>query len=193
MPSTPLFAPQEFYAQRSPSLTGAAIILLVTGIVAVASAAPYADQFTPGEFSIGLLMFSILFGGFVGAAGIWTGSTLAVYLLTAIAGGSGSLTRVAANIGWASLPLLLVNAILTITIWSLAFVGNLPMMTQTQMQLPQWLLLFNTSIGIIGYLWIGYLLTYAIHDARDLDVRHSAIVAGVIIVIPVLNAVATLL
>lgn len=193
MPSTPLFAPREFYAQRSPSLTGAAIILLLTGIVAVASAAPYANQFTSAEISIGLLVFSISLGGVIGGACIWTVATIAVYLLTAVAGGSGSLTRVAANIGWASLPLLLVNAIVTITIWGLAFFGNLPMMTQAQMQLPQWLLLFNTVISTIGYLWIGYLLAYAIHDARDLDVRHSAIVAGVIIVIPVLNAVATLL
>mgnify|MGYP006272953439 CR=1 FL=1 len=193
MPSTPLFAPDEFFTQQSPSLASAAIILLLTGVVAVASAAPYVDQVTPIEFSTGMLVFSILLGGFIGAAGIWTVSTIAVYLLTAVTGGSGSLTRVAANIGWASLPLLLINAISTATVWGLAFFGNLPTVTLTQMQLPRWLLLFNTVIGVIGYLWIGYLLTYAIHDARKLDVRRSAIVAGIIVVIPILNAVANLL
>ena len=193
MPSTPLFAPREFFAHRSPSLTSAAIILLLAGIVAVASAAPYVDQFSPIEFSIGLLTFSILMGGLIGAAGIWATSTIAVYLLTAVAGGSGSVTRVAANVGWAALPLLLVNTISTVTIWALALVGYLPTVTPTQMQLPQWLLLFNTATGIISYLWIGPLLTYAIHDARNLAVRRAAFVAGVIVVIPALNAVSMLL
>lgn len=110
------------------------------------------DQFSRIEFSIGLLVFSILMGGLIGAAGIWATSTSAVYLLTAVAGGPGSVTRVAANIGWAALPLLLVNAISTVTIWALALFGYLPTVTPTQMQLPQWLLLFNTATGIIGYL-----------------------------------------
>ena len=152
MPSTPLFAPREFFTQRSPSLAGAVIILLLTGIVAVASAAPYVDQFSPIEFSLSLLIFSILLGGAIGAAGIWTVSTVAVYLLTAVAGGSGSLSQVATNIGWASLPLLLMNSISTATIWALALFRTLPAMTPTQMQLPRWLLVFNAITGVIGYL-----------------------------------------
>jgi hypothetical protein len=132
-------------------------------------------------------------GGLIGAAGIWATSTIAVYLLTAVAGGSGSVTRVAANIGWAALPLLLVNTISTATIWGLALFGDLPTVTPTQMELPQWLLLFNTATGIIGYLWIGYLLTYAIYDARNLAVRRAALVAGIIVAIPILNAVSMLL
>ncbi|KTG22991.1 YIP1 family protein, partial [Haloferax profundi] len=179
--------------QRSPSLASAAIILLLTGIVAVASAAPYVGQFTQVEFSTGLLVFSILFGGLIGAAGVWTVSTILVYVLSAVAGGSGPLTRIAANIGWASLPLLMVNTITTLTIWSLSYFGTLPRISLTQMQFPQWLLLFNTLIGVIGYLWIGYLLTYAIHDARNLVVRRSAVIAGIVVVIPVLNAAVNLL
>lgn len=193
MPSTPLFAPREFFTQRSPSLIGAAIILLLTGIVAVASAVPYVDQFSPIEFSLSVLVFSILVGGIIGAATIWTVSTIAVYLLTALAGGSGSLFRVATNIGWASLPLLLVNTISTLTIWSLALFGTLPTLTPTQMQLPRWLLLFNAITSVVAYLWIGYLLIYAIHDARKLAVRRSALVAGIIVLGPILNAVSALL
>jgi hypothetical protein len=193
MPSTPLFAPGEFFTRRSPSLASAAIIVLLAGIVAVASAAPYVDQFSPIEFSVGLLVFSILFGGLLGAAGVWTVSTVAVYLLTAVAGGSGSLTRVAGNIGWALLPLLLVNTITTATAWALALFGSHPTVAPAQMQLPRWLLLFNTVTGVIGYLWIGYLLTYAIHDARGLAVRRSALIAGVLVVLPILNAVSNLL
>ncbi|MFC6941252.1 YIP1 family protein [Salinirubellus sp. GCM10025818] len=193
MPSTPLFAPGEFFTRRSPSLASAAIIVLFAGIVAVASAAPYVDQFSSIEFSVELLVFSILFGGLLGAAGVRTVSTVAVYLLTAVAGGSGSLTRVAANIGWALLPLLLVNTITTATIWAVALFGSLPTVTPAQMQLPRWLLLFNTVTGVIWYLWIGYLLTYAIHDARSLTVRRSVLIAGVLVVPPILNAVSNLL
>jgi hypothetical protein len=52
MPSTPLLAPGELFTRRSPSLTSAAIIVLLAGIVAVASAAPYVDQFSSLEFSV---------------------------------------------------------------------------------------------------------------------------------------------
>lgn len=188
MPSTPLFAPDEFFAQRSPSLAGAAIILLFTGVVAVASAVPYADQL-PFEVTPEVLLFSVLIGGLIGSAAIWVVSTVAVYLLTAIAGGTGSIARTAANIGWASLPLLLLNTTSTLTLWVLAFTGNAPPITMTQMQLPSWLLLFNAVTGLIGYVWLGYLLTYAIRDARNLNIRRSACVAGIVIIIPLLDTV----
>lgn len=189
MPSTPLFGPGEFFAQRSPSLASASIILLFTGVVAVASAAPYVDQVTSVEITTETLVISILLGGLIGAAGIWIVSTVIVYLLTAIVGGNGSITQTAANIGWALLPLLFVNTISTITLWSVAFTGNSPSMTVTQMQLPPWLLLFNTVVGLIGYVWVGYILTYAIKHARNIDIRRSAGVAGIVVAIPVLNAV----
>jgi hypothetical protein len=62
----------------------------------------------------------------------------------------------------------------------------------TQMQPPSWLLLFNVLTGVIGYVWIGYLLTYAIRDARNLDIRRSAGVAGIVIIIPLLNTALSL-
>lgn len=120
-------------------------------------------------------------------------STVAVYVLSAVAGGSGSLSRVAANIGWALLPLLLVNTLTTITTWMLALFGGLPTLDPTQLQLPFWLRLSNTVIGVAGYLWIGYLLTYAIHDARNLAVRRSAVIAGILVLVPLLNALSSLL
>jgi len=191
MPSTPLFAPDEFFSQRSPSLASAAIILLFTGVVAVASAVPYADQL-PFKVTPEALVFSVLIGGLIGAAGIWTVSTVAVYLLTAVVGGTGSIARTAANIGWASLPLLLLNTISTLTLWVLASTGNAPPITMTQMQLPSWLLRFTAVIGVIGYVWLGYLLTYAIRDARNLEIRRSAGIAGIISIIPLLNTVLSL-
>ncbi|MFC6823623.1 YIP1 family protein [Halopelagius fulvigenes] len=193
MPSTPLFEPSEFFARRSPSLSGAAIILLLAGIVAVASAAPFMDQYSPIEFSTEMLVFSVLFGGLLGAVVIWTVSTIAVYLLSALAGGSGPLSQVAANIGWALLPLLLMNTITTATIWIFASFGGLPTVTPTRMQYPSWLVLFNSVIGVVGYLWIGYLLTYAISEARNLAVRRSAVIAGLVVLFPILNALLSLL
>lgn len=80
MPSTPLFNPQDFFAQRTPSLTGGAVILYVIGIVAVASAVPFADQFASIEFSPSLLIISVLVGGGIGAIAIWAVSTMLVYI-----------------------------------------------------------------------------------------------------------------
>jgi hypothetical protein len=75
MPSTPLFTPREFFVRRSPSLASAAIILLCTGVVAVASAAPYVDRVEP---STGMLVFSIHLGGVIGAVTSWAQSTTVV-------------------------------------------------------------------------------------------------------------------
>lgn len=191
MPSTPLFDPKDFFAQQTPSLVSAAVILYLTGVVAVASAAPFIDQFVSVDFSIGLLIFSVLAGGAFGAIGIWVVSTVLVYLLSLIAGGSGSVGRTAANIGWASLPLLFVNVITTAIIWILHFIGVLSGLRSPQF--PLWLLLFNTSVSILGYFWIGYLLTYAIHDARNLAVRRATLIAGLVVVIPILSSITSLL
>lgn len=193
MPSTPLFDPEEFFSQHSPSLGGAVVILILTGIIAVASAVPYVDQFSEVEFTPGLIVFSVVVGGLIGAAGIWTVSTIAVYGMSALAGGSGSLSRVAANIGWALLPLLLMNTITTATTWILALLGGLPSLNLAQMQLPFWLRLLNTIIGVVDYLWIGYVLTYAIQDARNLSVNRSAVIAGIVVLVPLLNALSSLL
>jgi hypothetical protein len=42
--------------------------------------------------------------------------------------------------------------------------------------MPFWFVVFDVFTGLLGYLWIGYLLTYAIHDARHLDVRRAGLV-----------------
>lgn len=169
------------------------MILLLTGIVAVASAVPYVDQFSPVEFTTEMLVFSVLFGGLLGAVTIWVASTTIVYVLSALAGGSGPLSRVAANIGWALLPLLLMNAVKTTSSWILALVGGPATVTPTQMQLPFWMVAFNAIVGVAGYLWIGYLLTYAIRDARNLAVWRSALIAGLVVLVPVLNSLTSLL
>lgn len=193
MPSTPLFNPRGFFEKRTPSLAGAALILYATGVVAVASAAPFVNQFSAIDLSTSMLIVSVLIGGGVGTVGIWTVSTVLVYLLSSVAGGSGPVTQTAVNIGWAALPLLFVNTISTAMMWLLHFVGELPTFTPTQAQLPFWFVLVNTTIGVLGYLWIGYLLTYAVHDARDLAVRRAAPIAGFVVLIPIANAVVNLL
>jgi hypothetical protein len=184
MPSTPLFAPRQFFAQRTPSLIGAAAIFYLTGVVAVTSGAPFVNQASGFELPLAVILVAVLIGGGIGAAGIWMGSTVLVYLLSQAAGGSGSVTRTAANIGWAALPLLIVNSISTATVLALYFLGGLPSITSPE-AMPFWLVALNALTGLVGYLWIGYLLTYAIHDARDLDVRRAGLVAGLVITIPI--------
>jgi hypothetical protein len=191
VPSTPLFSPQNFFTQRAPSVVSAAVILYATGVVAVASAAPFVNQFVTVEFSMGLLIFSVLVGGALGTIGIWVVSTVLVYLLSLIAGGSGSVRRTAANIGWASLPLLFVNTITTAIIWVLHLIGVFSGLSPAQF--PLWLLLFNTAVSILGYFWIGYLLTYAVHDARNLPIRRATLIAGLIVIIPIISLIINLL
>ncbi|WP_380678255.1 YIP1 family protein [Salinigranum sp. GCM10025319] len=192
MPSTPLFAPRRFFAQRTPSLFGAAVILYLTGVVSVASGIPFVTQTNGFSFSIGAMLVALLLGGAFGAAGIWVVSTVLVYLLSQAAGGSGSVARTAANVGWAAFPLLVVNSLSTATVLVLFFTDRLPAITVPG-AMPTWLVVLNALTGLAGYLWIGHLLTYAISDARDLDVRRARVVAGLVIAIPILYSVSLLL
>ncbi|AFK19883.1 hypothetical protein E6P09_00720 [Haloferax mediterranei ATCC 33500] len=192
MPSTPLFAPREFFEQHTPSFAGAVLILYLTGVVAVASGLPFLSQFSDADFSVGIQVVAVLLGGGIGAAGIWVVSTALVYILSRVAGGVGSVTSTVVTVGWVALPLLLVNTISTATVWVLHLTGGLPTTTPTQTQLPEWLVLLNTVTGFVGYLWIGYILTYAIHDVHDLTVRRAAAISGVVILVPLLSSISTL-
>lgn len=181
MPSTPLFKPRAFFEERTPSLLGAAVILYAAGIFAVSTGAPYVGQLTDVDPSPRMLVIGVLVGGAVGAAGIWITFTVIVYLVTAVVGGSGPLRKTAANVGWGLLPLLIVNALYGLIVWSLFAGGQLPMISPATLQEPLWLRLVNVTTSVIGYIWIGWLLTYAIHDARNVSVRRAGAIAGVIV------------
>jgi hypothetical protein len=165
--------------------------MLCTGIVSVGSVVPFAGQL--GGFSTSAIVVAVLLGGVFGAAGLWTVSATVVYVLTAFVAGSGSVRKVAANVGWAALPLLLVNTVSTATIWLLSAVGSLPAVTQAQLSPPRWLVLFNSAVGIVGYVWVGVLLTHGIRDARNLSLRRAALVAGIAAAVPTLNAISRVL
>jgi hypothetical protein len=184
MPSTPVFAPGQFFVRRTPSLAGAAIILYLTGVVAVTSGAPFVNQTSGFDLPLEVILVAVLIDGGTGAAGIWAASTVLVYLLSQAAGGSGSVTRTAANVGWAALPLLVVNSISTATVLVLYATGQLLAITSPE-AMPFWLIAFNALACLIGYLWICYLLTYAIHDAHDIDVRRAGLAAELVITIPI--------
>jgi len=182
MPSTPLVRPREFFEERTPSLIGAAIILYAAGVFAVSTGAPFVGQLTDLELSTQMLIIGVLFGGAVGAAGIWITYTVVVYLATAVIGGSGSLARTAAYVGWGLLPLLIANAVYSLVVWSLYASGQLPTISLATQQEPFWLQLVNVATGVVGYVWIGWLLTYAIHEARNVSVRHAGVIVGIIVV-----------
>ena len=192
MPSTPLFAPREFFATRTPSLLGAAAILYLTGVVSVTSGVPFVQQTTGLDLSLGAALAAVLLGGALGAVGIWVVATALVYLVSQALGGSGSVTRTAANVGWAAFPLLVVNSVSTATVLALWATGRLPTVVSSD-AMPFWLVAFNGLTGLVGYLWIGYLLTYAVHDARGLAVGRAGLVSGLVVTVPLLYSVSLLL
>jgi hypothetical protein len=192
MPSTPLFAPREFFATRTPSLLGAAVILALTGVVSVTSGVPFVQQTTGLDLSLGAALAAVLVGGGIGAAGIWVVATALVYLLSQALGGTGSVTRTAAAVGWAALPLLVVNSVSTAAVLVLAATGTLPAITSPN-AMPGWLVAVNVLTGLVGYLWIGHLLAYAVHGVHDLAVGRARVVAGLVVTVPLLYSVSLLL
>ncbi|ELZ28497.1 hypothetical protein C474_15364 [Halogeometricum pallidum JCM 14848] len=180
MPSTPLFDPERFFVERTPSFLGAAGIVYAIGVVSVASGVPLFEQAVGSELSPVSIVAAVLLGGAVGAVGIWAVFTAVVYVLSGLLGGSGSLARTAANVGWGQLPGLLASACTTGGVWLLYLTGGLPTLTPTHAQLPLWLVLFQVTTNAVGYLWIGYLFAYGIREARNLPLRRAAAVAGIV-------------
>ncbi|MDS0295682.1 YIP1 family protein [Halogeometricum luteum] len=193
MPSTPLFDPERFFAERTPSLLGAAAVVYAIGVVSVASGVPLFEQAVGSDASAGLVVVAVLLGGAVGAAGIWALFTAVVYVLSGLLGGSGSLARTAANVGWGQLPNLLASAVATGAIWFLYLTGGLPSITPTHGQLPLWVVLLQVTANVAGYLWVGYLFAYGIREARNLTLRRAAVVAGVVSVGSIVFSLSSLL
>lgn len=96
------------------------------------------------------------------------------------------------NGGWAALPLLVVNGVSTATVLIRHITGRLPAISVLAAR-PFWLVVFNAITGLLGYLRIGHLLAYAVHDARDFGVRRAGLVAGLVITIPLLCPVSQVL
>lgn len=111
MPSTPLVDPRAFFAERNPSLRGAAAILHFAGIAPVSTGAIATGRFGPADLSGWLLLLAVLVGAAGGAIVIWMVYAVGICLATAVAGGTESFTRTAANVGWSLIPLLLGNVV----------------------------------------------------------------------------------
>lgn len=185
MPSTPLFAPGEFFAERTPSLPRAAAVLYLAGVAAVSTGAPYVGRTTGLGLSTRQVVVGVLIGGGVGAATVWVSATVVVYLATAVVGGSGSFWRTASYVGWGFLPLFLGNVLYGAVVWTLYATGQLPAVDPATLQEPLWLGLLNVATSVVVAAWIGYLLTYAIHEARDVAIRHAVVIAGVLVLVNV--------
>lgn len=165
--------------------------MYLAGVFAVSTGASYLGQVTDVNPSTTTIIIGVLIGGAVGAAGIWVTYTVVVYLATAVVGGSGTISRAAANVGWGLLPLFVVNACYSVFVWTLYLSGLLPTISPTTMQAPIWLRLLNMATTVLGFLWIGYVLTYAIEDARNVSRKHATIIAGLVAAGGILVSVAS--
>ncbi|QLG26565.1 YIP1 family protein [Halorarum halophilum] len=187
MPSTPLFDPRAFFTERNPSLRGAAAILYFAGIAPVSTGAIATGGFGPADVTGWLLLLAVLVGAAGGAVVIWTVYAVGIYLATAVAGGTGSFTRTAANVGWSLLPLLLGNVVTSLARWGVYLSGRLS--GEGSVRFPSWLDGLSLVVAVGCYLWIGYLLVYAIEDARDVSVQHATVIAAIVALVSVLVSV----
>lgn len=187
MPSTPLLDPRAFFAERNPSLRGPAAILFFAGLAPVSTGAIATGRFGPVDVTGWLLLLAVLVGAAIGAAVIWAVYAVGVFLATAVAGGTGSFTRTAANVGWSLLPLLVGNVITSLARWGVYLSGRLS--GEESVRFPPWLDGLSLVAAVVCYLWIGYLLVYAIEDARDVSVQRATVIAAVVALVSVLVSV----
>jgi hypothetical protein len=183
MPYTPLANPRAYFTGTNPSLGGAVVILFLAGISAVSTGTIVVERTDSSFLELG---FAVLAGAVLSSGILWLLHVTAVYFLTSVAGGTGSVTQTAAYVGWALSPLAVTNTILAIVIWGSYFLGYVPAQGTGGVVFPQWTVDLTVVFSLVGSLWTGYLLVFAVREARNVSSRRSWLIAGTITLVSVL-------
>ncbi|GGL30337.1 hypothetical protein GCM10009037_12540 [Halarchaeum grantii] len=181
--------PNGFFAAKEDAeewgLLRPALLVAATGVVGAASAylmtslvvsALPEDAQGVGAF-IGVVG---ALGAFVGTVLIWGVLAVVFFALSALFDGEGSLKKTLAYVGWGYLPQLL-GSVVSLALTYVGLRGLTPPSDASQyqafvQQLQQRpIFLVSTAVGVVFLLWAGFVWTFALKHARDLDVRQAAI------------------
>ncbi|WP_435097433.1 Yip1 family protein [Halarchaeum sp. P4] len=193
MPSTPsvltlLTDPDGFFAAKEPDDWGylrPVLVVAGTGLLGAVSAylmtslvlaALPEDAQSVGAF-IGLIGAA---GGFLGPFLIWGVLAVVFFLISALFDGEGSLKKTAAYVGWGFLPQLL-GSVVSLALTYVGLQGITPPSDAAQYQAfvqqlqSRPIFLLSSVLGVVFLLWAGFVWTFALKHARDLDLRQAAI------------------
>ena len=136
------------------------------------------------EAMLNMTYFGMLVSPFIATLVFWLIISAILYVLSALFGGKGSLSNLTKLVAYSYIPVIILSPI------------SIYLSYETTQQMFYGLkssLLPNTILGIATTLWQAVYWTFAVKNARNLDLRNSAIVAGIVFIAYLLLTMSSLI
>jgi len=125
------------------------------------------------ELILSMTYYGMLISPFIATIVSWLIISAVLYLLSALFGGKGSLRNLAKLVAYSYIPVIILSPV------------SIYLSYETAQQLLYGFkssLIPNTILGITTALWQSVYWVFAVKNARNLELRKSAIVAGVVFI-----------
>jgi len=188
MSANVLTNPDRFFGQRveNPSLWKPAVIVLLAAIASLGGQLVI-FQSMGAAFGSGIGSIIGLVGlvvGFVGIFLFWGVLAVLFYLISIAFGGKGGFLTTLKLTGWGYVPSIFSGIISSIATYSVLRDTTIPQSPQAVATFAQSIqndpvLQTVSAIGLVFTLWQGFIWTFALAHARDLELRQAAITVGI--------------
>lgn len=135
------------------------------------------------EAMLNMTYFGMLLSPFIATLVFWLIISAILYVLSALFGGEGSFGNLTKLVAYSYIPVIILSPI------------SIYLSYETAQQIFYGLkssLLPNAILGIATTLWQAVYWTFAVKNARNLDLRNSAIVAGIVFIAYILLTMSSL-
>ncbi|WP_456329200.1 Yip1 family protein [Archaeoglobus sp.] len=136
------------------------------------------------EAMLNMTYYGMLISPFVATLVFWLIISVVLHILSALFGGEGSFGNLAKLVAYSYIPVIILSPI------------SIYLSYETTEQVLYGLkssLLPNTILGIATTLWQAVYWTFAVKNARNLDLRNSAIVSGIVFIAYILLTMSSLI
>ncbi|MBO8179838.1 MAG: YIP1 family protein [Archaeoglobus sp.] len=136
------------------------------------------------EAMLNMTYYGMLISPFITTLVLWLIISVVLHILSALFGGEGSFGNLAKLVAYSYIPVIILSPI------------SIYLSYETTQQVLYGLkssLLPNTILGIATTLWQAVYWTFAVKNARNLDLRNSAIAAGIVFIAYILLTMSSLI
>ena len=189
-----LFDPDAFMRRRAddPSFAGPAVVVLLTAFAAILSGLVLIQAVAANvEGGMGTVLAAagvpLIVGGFVGVFLFWVLFAVAFHVISMAFGGEGDFRTTLSLVGWGFLPRIVRGVVTAVGVF--LALQNVSVPTDPAAMGPfvremqsQSVYVVVALVGIAMVLWQGYIWTFAVKHARNLDLREAVLtVAGPVV------------
>lgn len=186
-----------------PGFAGPAVVVLLAAIAAVLSGLLLVRAVAASiEGGLGTVLANggvpLVVGGFVGVFVFWVLFAAAFHVISMAFGGEGDFATTLSLVGWGFLPRIVRGVVTAVGVYLALQNVSVPtdpaaMGPFVQAMQSQSVYLVVSVLGIALILWQGYIWTFAVEHARDLDRREAALTVALPVAVSILWTARTLL